>query len=96
MWRRSDSAAAVTIAVLVWLQAAVHSAAGVSACQSQAGPGKMVVVAAPTPYYSWEECKKTYAAIDPCAFNFFLGRRDATQSVRTRLFYNTTCRNVPW
>jgi hypothetical protein len=57
-------AAATGIAVLVWLQVAVHGAAGVSvalprACPSRAGPGTMVVVAAPTPYYSWEACEYT-------------------------------------
>ena len=25
-------------------------------CQSRAGPEKMVVVAAPTPYFSWDKC----------------------------------------
>lgn len=62
-------AAAAGIAVLVWMQVAVHGAAGVSvtiprACPSPAGPGKMMVVAAPTPYYSWEACEYVHAAVD--------------------------------
>ena len=68
---RSDSAGATTIAVLLWSQIAVHIAVGASAaiprmCPSRAGPSNMVVVAAPTPYYSWVECKyDSCAAIHP-------------------------------
>ena len=42
----------------VWLQvgAAAQQQQGTEACPAGAGPEKMVVVNAPAPYYSWEEC----------------------------------------
>ena len=49
--------AAVGAAVLVWLQIAVHATNNpLPECQSRAGPEKMVVVKAPTPFFSWEQC----------------------------------------
>ena len=49
--------AAVAAAVLVWLQIAAPATGNPSpACQSQAGPEKMVVVKAPTPFFSWAQC----------------------------------------
>ena len=49
--------AAVAAAVLVWLQIAVQATGDLSpTCPIRAGPEKMVVVLAPTPYFSWKEC----------------------------------------
>ena len=52
------TAQAVAAVVLVWLQIVAAEATGnpVPTCQSPAGPEKMVVVNAPTPYFSWDEC----------------------------------------
>ena len=51
--------AAVAAAVLVWLQIAVQATGDPSpSCPTQAGPEKMVVVLAPTPYFSWNECNE--------------------------------------
>ena len=45
------------VALLVWLQTVAQaSGSPVSTCPNQAGPEKMVVVASPTPYYSWDVC----------------------------------------
>ena len=43
---------------LMWLQIIILQATGnpVPACPKRAGPDKMVVVLAPTPYFSWEQC----------------------------------------
>ena len=38
---------------------------GASRCPTPAGPGKMVVVDAPTPFYTWKEC--TCGPALPCA-----------------------------
>ena len=49
--------AAVAAAVLMWLQGAVPATGNPSpACQIPAGPEKMVVVKAPTPFFSWSQC----------------------------------------
>ena len=94
------SAAVTGIAVLVWLQVAVHGAAGVSvalprACPSRAGPGKMVVVAAPaphSPYYSWEECEyaHTLPLIDflllPCLDTYMMWMRPSCMRLHGVLY----------
>ena len=51
--------AVVAAAVLVWLQIAVQATGDPSpSCPTQAGPEKMVVVLAPSPYFSWKECNE--------------------------------------
>ena len=51
--------AAVAAAVMVWLQIAAQATGNPSpTCPSRAGPDKMVVVLAPTPYFSWDECNE--------------------------------------
>ena len=47
------------VTLLLWLQIIIPATAfyaGAAACSPRAGPEKMVVVAAPTPYFTWEQC----------------------------------------
>ena len=46
------------VALLLRLQIIIQATAfgAGAACSPRAGPEKMVVVAAPTPYFTWEQC----------------------------------------
>ena len=50
----------VAVAVLVLQIVAQASSNPVPTCRERSGPERMVVVAAPTPYYSWEQCSQIY------------------------------------
>ena len=63
---------AVPAAVLVWLQIAVQATGTPvrTPCPhatgtQRAGPDKMVVVAAPAPYFTWEECNSNGYQSEP-------------------------------
>ena len=81
-------ARAAAAAVLVWLHAVAHMFAYTSgampapACPSPAGPGLMVVVDAPTPFFSWTQCTWRALPHTPGALrtNCAEGGRDCTLS----------------
>ena len=48
---------AIVAAALAVLQLLSVAGAASAACATLAGPENMVVVLAPTPFYSWKQCK---------------------------------------
>ena len=85
-------ARAAAAAALVWLHAVAHMFAYTSgaigmpapACPSPAGPGLMVVVDAPTPFFSWTQCTWRALPHTPGALrtNRAEGGRDCTPSLQ--------------